>query len=140
MFSSKFNKFLVIASALLLLSACSGSTTTDTGSNITYNNNDNGNQNTPNTQSNSTGVVTLNWLPPTENTDDTVLSDLSGYKLYFGLSPSSLTTSITINNPGITTYLVENLNNNSVYYFTMTSINSSGIESEYSNVVTKLPI
>jgi len=40
------------------------------------------------------------------------------------------------NNPGITTYVVENLSPNT-YIFASTSINASGVESDFSNVATK---
>lgn len=86
---------------------------------------------------NTTGVATLSWLPPTENTDNTVLTDLSGYKIYYGESPNSLSNTIVINNIGLTTYVIENLNTNTRYYFAITAINHSNIESVHSNIESK---
>lgn len=84
-----------------------------------------------------TGVASINWTPPTENTDDTVLTDLAGYKIYYGTSPDSLTNVITINNVGLTSYVVDILPTNTTCYFSVTAFNSNGIESGFSNIVSK---
>ena len=86
---------------------------------------------------NPTGVVTLSWMPPTENTDNSALTDLSGYKIYYGESPESLPNIIVINNIGLTEYVIDNLNTNTTYYFTITAINSSNTQSAYSNIESK---
>ncbi|MFW2404273.1 MAG: fibronectin type III domain-containing protein, partial [Gammaproteobacteria bacterium] len=82
------------------------------------------------------GSVTLSWTPPTENADGSVLTDLAGYKVYYGNEPGNYTMSLQIDNPGIATYVVENLTPNT-YYFVLTAINSRDIESEYSNEAIK---
>jgi len=84
-----------------------------------------------------TGSATLNWLPPTENVDGTGLQDLAGYKIYYGTAPDALTTVISINNPGLTAFVIENLPGNTTYYFAITSLNSKAIESSFSNIVSK---
>lgn len=87
--------------------------------------------------SSATGVVTLSWLPPTENTDGSVLTDLSGYKIYYGTSPDALTNSIALNNPGLTSYMIENLVVDANYYFAITAINSNDVQSGLSNITNK---
>ena len=82
------------------------------------------------------GTALLSWLPPTENTDNSVLTDLAGYKIYYGTSPGIYSTPIIINNPGLSSILVEDLAI-SDWYFVMTAFNSSGIESGYSTEVSK---
>lgn len=82
------------------------------------------------------GSVTLSWTAPTLNTDGSPLRDLTGYKVYYGVSRGSYPNEVMIDNPGLTTYVVENLAENT-YYFVATSINSSGIESDYSNVAVR---
>ena len=77
------------------------------------------------------GVVTLNWLPPTENTDGSALQDLAGYKIYYGRSSRIYDHEIEIDSPGITSYVVDNLLPDT-YYFAATAINSTGIESNFS--------
>ena len=85
----------------------------------------------------ATSSVTLTWTPPTQNEDGTTLTDLASYKIYYGLSQGSYPNEIPIDNPGLTTYVVDNLTPNT-YYFVSTSINSSGIESALSNVAMKV--
>ncbi len=85
----------------------------------------------------SLGSVTLNWTPPTQNEDGSALTDLAGYRFYWGTTPGSYPNSVTINNPGLSSYVVENLAPGS-YDFVATSINSSDVESVYSNPATKV--
>jgi len=83
------------------------------------------------------GSVTLTWTPPTENTDGTELTDLAGYRLYWGTSSGAYTDgSVSIDSPGVTIYVVDNLPAGT-YYFVATAVNSAGIESDYSNEATK---
>lgn len=85
---------------------------------------------------NNNGTALLSWTPPTENTDGTSLTDLAGYKIRYGTSPGSYGSTITINNPGLTSYLIEDLAS-ADWYFVMTSLNSAGTESSYSIEVNK---
>jgi Putative Ig domain len=82
------------------------------------------------------GSATLSWNPPTGNVDGTTLTDLSGYRIYYGRNADQLTRTIVINNPGLTRYVVENLAT-AKWYFTMTSVNSTGVESRRSPTVSK---
>ena len=83
----------------------------------------------------SLGSVTLSWTPPTKNDDGTTLTDLAGYKIYWGTGSGSYPNSIKIDNPGISTYVVENLAPGT-YEFVATSFNSEDVESAYSGVTT----
>jgi hypothetical protein len=82
----------------------------------------------------SNGVAALQWVPPTENTDGSVLADLAGYKIYYGTSPSALTQTVTITNPGLTAYTLSNLSPGT-WYFVMTSYSAAGVESSMSGVI-----
>ena len=82
------------------------------------------------------GSVTLSWAAPMQNEDGSALTDLAGYKLYWGTTPGNYTGTATIDNPGITTYTVDGLSAGT-YEFVATSLNAAGIESTYSNPVTK---
>ncbi len=81
--------------------------------------------------------VTLSWTPPTENEDGTALMDLAGYNIYYGDSAGTYPNSIRIDNPGLSTYVVDNLTPKT-YYFVATSFNAFGIESQYSNEAVKV--
>jgi hypothetical protein len=82
------------------------------------------------------GSATLTWSPPTENVDGSPLQDLAGYQLYWGQASRSYSQSVEIPNPGITTYIVENLLSGGTYYFAAKAINASGVQSDFSAEVT----
>lgn len=76
-----------------------------------------------------TGVATLAWNAPTTNADGSTLTDLAGYKIYFGVTPGVYTKSIDVGSN--TTHQVSNLTVGTTYYFTVTAYNTAGIESNY---------
>ena len=78
------------------------------------------------------GSMTLNWNPPTQNADGTPLTDLAGYRFYFGTASGWYTSQVRVDSPGITTYVVENLLPGT-YYVAARAINADGAESGYSN-------
>jgi hypothetical protein len=80
--------------------------------------------------------TTLSWTAPIQNEDGTTLEDLAGYKIYWGTTPGVYTNSVNVE-AGLTTYVVDNLAPGT-YEFVATAINSSGVESRYSNVATKV--
>jgi hypothetical protein len=84
----------------------------------------------------SNGNATLNWVPPTQNTDGTSLTNLAGYRIYYGTSATSLTQVIQVANAGMAAYVIENLSP-ATYYFALKAYTSSGAESAQSNVVSK---
>lgn len=83
------------------------------------------------------GTVTLSWTAPTQNEDGSTLTDLDGYRLYWGKTPGNYTNSVTIDNESITTYVVDNILVGT-YEFVGTSFNTAGVESRYSNPATKV--
>ncbi len=80
---------------------------------------------------NANGTVTLSWLAPTENEDGTMLQDLAGYNIYYGFESGNYEYQVRVDNPSITTYMVENLLPGQ-YYFAATSFNTTGVESAFS--------
>ncbi len=85
----------------------------------------------------ATRNVTLDWTPPTENADGSVLTDLAGYRIHYGASKDQLTKTANIANPGLTSYVVEQLTAGT-WYFHMTSYSKSGVESTASGVVSTM--
>lgn len=88
-----------------------------------------------NVVSTSSGVATLSWQAPTQKTDGTPV-ELAGYKIYYGTSSRNYTNSVTIDSPGIMTYVIEQLTP-ATWYFAVTAVDPQGIESDYSNEATK---
>ena len=81
------------------------------------------------------GSAQISWAPPTTATDGSTLSNLAGYDIFYGTSPSALTQRVKITNVGVTTYTVSGLTSGT-WYFVVTSYTTDGTESEPSNVVT----
>ena len=88
-------------------------------------------------QNNNDRSALVSWTAPTENVDGSVLTDLKGYKIYYGTNMGSLTSSVSIEDPYQNAYIVDNLMPNTTYYFTVIAYNESRIESGYSSVASK---
>jgi hypothetical protein len=83
----------------------------------------------------SAGNAALDWTAPTENTDGSALTNLAGYKVHYGTSPGQLTQVEKLTNPGLTTYVVDNLSAGT-WYFSVSSYSANGTESSSSAVVS----
>jgi hypothetical protein len=81
------------------------------------------------------GAINLVWDAPTTNTDGTLVTDLAGYKIYYGPSSTYYTSVIVIfgNTPS---YSLNNLPAGT-YYITVTAYNASGNESGFSNEISR---
>jgi len=80
-------------------------------------------------------AAVLVWTAPTTNVDGSTLVDLAGYHVYVGTTTSDLQ---PIGNAAAnqTNYTKNDLAPGT-YYFAVTAYNSSGAESEFSNIGTK---
>jgi hypothetical protein len=83
----------------------------------------------------TTGTATIDWTPPTMNSDGSALTNLAGYTVYYGTSPTQLSQSVKLSNPGLASYTVTNLTSGT-WYFVVTSYAASGLESSRSGVVS----
>ena len=81
------------------------------------------------------GVAILDWMPPTENSDGSALTNLAGYTVYYGTSPNDLSQSVKVSNPGLTAYSVTGLASGT-WYFALTSYSADGVESTRTSTVT----
>jgi len=83
--------------------------------------------------------ASLSWSPPTTTLDGSPLTNLAGYQIYYGqTTPVTVwnSQSAVVNDPNQTSYVVADLGQGT-YYFTITSLNSSGVESAMSGEVSK---
>ena len=78
------------------------------------------------------GSITLAWDAPTENTDESPLTDLAGYKIYYGTSPGLYSESVDVGDVNQTT--ISNLPPGE-WCFASIAYNSSGNESGFSEEV-----
>jgi hypothetical protein len=78
------------------------------------------------------GSTTLSWLPPTVYDDGTPLK-VTGYRIYWGPTEGHYPYSVTLDNPGLTRYVVEELAP-ATWYFVATALSADG-ESPPSNVI-----
>ena len=90
----------------------------------------------PSTVGQGTQAATLSWEAPTANTNGTALTDLVGYRIYYGSSPEELKQSVQIGTVGLQTYVIDNLDPGT-WYFAVMALASNGAESTLSNVVSK---
>ena len=82
------------------------------------------------------GSATLSWVPPITNTDGTPLTDLAGFVISYGTSPSALSQTVTISSAATTAYTVQGLSAGT-WYFTITATTSVGTQSAPSNMASE---
>ncbi len=85
---------------------------------------------------NATGDAVVRWQIPTTNTDGSALSDLTGFRVVYGRSASTLDQTANVNNAGLSQFRVENLSAGQ-WYFAVYAVNARGVTSEISNLATK---
>jgi hypothetical protein len=82
----------------------------------------------------STASISLAWDPATTYSDGSPITDLAGYRVYYGTVPGTYSSSVDVGN--MTNYTISNLTSGT-YYLAVTVRNLSGTESAYSNQVSK---
>jgi hypothetical protein len=85
----------------------------------------------------SVGTAALSWTPPTTNTDGSSLTNLAGYRIYYGVNANELISTIQVSNAGMTSYVIDNLAPGT-YYFVVRAYTSGGAESANSNTTSKV--
>jgi len=80
--------------------------------------------------------VTLTWQSPTTNSDGTPLTDLAGYKIYYGNISGTYDKTKAVDVGNVLTKTLINFCEGT-YYFVATAYDTSGNESVYSNEVSK---
>ena len=84
----------------------------------------------------SAASATLSWEAPTENEDGSPLTDLAGFKIYYGNSPDALNQAINITDSRTLTYMVASLTPGT-WFFAIAALSASGAESAQSVAVSK---
>ncbi len=77
----------------------------------------------------------VRWQAPTQNVDGSALTDLAGYRVYWGVSSRNYTGNHTINSAAVTQWEANIAAGD--YYFALTAFDTQDNESAYSNEVRK---
>lgn len=82
------------------------------------------------------GAATLSWEAPTTYTNGAALTNLGGYRIYYGISADNLSQTIQLPGVGMQTYVIDNLGGGT-WFFAIKAITNNGLESALSDVVSK---
>ena len=82
------------------------------------------------------GSATVKWSAPTQNTDGSPITNLSGYTIAYGMSATALSQTVSIGNSATTSYTVQNLGTGT-WYFAVSATETDGTSSALSTVVSK---
>lgn len=79
----------------------------------------------------------ISWQPPSKKVDGSDLTDLAGYRIYYGtrLGPGGYSQWVDVESALATSHLIENLATGT-YYVAIVAVDSSGNESRFSNIVS----
>lgn len=83
------------------------------------------------------GTAQLSWAAPVDNADGSSLNKLSGYRIKYGRSKKDLDRSVFIENPSVSTYVIEDLQPGT-WYFEVIAISGDSIEGPPSNQAQKV--
>lgn len=83
----------------------------------------------------ATGSATLSWSAPTENTDGSPITNLAGYRIYYGTEAGSLNQTIEIDNASVSMQVIGNLSPGT-WYFAVKAL-AGNVESDLSNIASK---
>lgn len=81
--------------------------------------------------------ATLTWDTPLLNADGSALTDLAGYKVYYGTQPGNYTNTKDVGNSN--TAVLNNLTTGTTYFIAITAYDINGNESIFSKEVKKTP-
>lgn len=76
-----------------------------------------------------TGTVTLRWQPPVESEDGTPLTDLAGYRVYWGPPDRPFVNRIDIDSPQATSYVLDGLSDGE-WRLAVSSVTERAVESK----------
>ena len=82
------------------------------------------------------GMATLSWEAPTTNTSGGPLTNLSGYRIYYGTDKSDLSQTVSLDTVGMQTYVIDNLGSGT-WFFAIKAVTNTGAESALSDIVSK---
>jgi len=82
------------------------------------------------------GTARLSWTAPTENENNEPLTDLAGYNIHCWAEGGQYANTFYVDDPETTRYVIEELAPG-MYLCAISAVNTDGLQSALSNVVTK---
>lgn len=122
MLKLSFHRLLVRIAGLLFLAGCSGGGGGSSPEDTNFLQGD--------------GTALVSWTLPTENDDGSLLTDLEGFRIYYGIASGKYFRVVIIDDPTRVSHLVEGLGNAN-WHFAVIAYKSSGLQSEFSREVIK---
>jgi len=89
------------------------------------------------TATTTSGSAKVTWLPPTQNSDGTALTNLAGYKIDYGTAANALNKTLTVANPAQSSLTISNLASGT-WYFAVQAYTNTGVQSALSTVASKI--
>ncbi len=83
------------------------------------------------------GSTTLTWVAPTQNVNESPLTDLAGYVIRCWNQSGQLAEKRYTDDPSATTYTIDNLVPG-IYHCAVSAVNKDGVESALSNIVPNI--
>ena len=90
----------------------------------------------PRSASDGIRTATISWDAPTTNNNGTPLTDLAGYRIYYGSSPEDLSHTVQIRSVGLQTYVIDDMEAGT-WYFAVRAVAANGTESTLSDIAVK---
>jgi hypothetical protein len=82
------------------------------------------------------GTATISWVAPTQNTDNSPLTNLKGFRVLYGTSATNLNLSQSVNDPAARSVTIAALGAGT-WYFAVRAVNTANAESDNSAVVSR---
>ena len=85
------------------------------------------------------GFASLRWQPPSQRVDGESLSmsEIGGYRIYYGTQSGAYDSMLSVDDPYTSMIQIDDLPLGT-YYFVMTTVDTSGIESAYSREAVRI--
>lgn len=82
------------------------------------------------------GAATLSWEAPLQRVDGSPLTNLAGFRLYYGTNSNNLNNVVEVADPGARSRVIGNLTVGT-WFFAASAYDTTGLESARSNVASK---
>ena len=83
------------------------------------------------------GSAIVTWDAPTTNADGSTLTDLAGFRVYYGKATNDYTSMLQVNDAGAVSAVIDNLEPGT-WYFVVVAVDEAGNQSANSAEVSKV--